>query len=108
MRMEPAMFHELLLRVAPRIQKFVHHRQPLEPGIRLAIALRYLVTGISYKSLQFSFCVVQNTISLFIPEVCQAVIDEHQDEVFDFPTIPGGWREAGTIHAQRWNFHRYM
>ena len=38
--------------------------------------VQYLASGNSYKSLQYSFRVAHNTISLFIPEVCQALTDE--------------------------------
>ena len=53
MRMEPAMFHELLLRVTPRISKGQGGpcRRPVEPGLKLAITLRFLATRNSYHSL---------------------------------------------------------
>ena len=70
MRMQPAMFYELLQRITPRIRKSTRYRKPLEPGLKLAITLRYLASGNSCKSLQYSFRVAHNTISLFIPEVC--------------------------------------
>ena len=76
MRMQTAMFHELLQRITPRIQKSTRYRKPLEPGLKLATALRYLASGNSYKSQQYFFRVAHTTISLFIPVVCQALIDE--------------------------------
>ena len=55
-RVTPAMFYELLQRISPRITKMVtRFRRPLEPGLKLAIALRYMATGNSYHSLQYSF-----------------------------------------------------
>ena len=84
MRMQPAMFFELLQRITPRIRKSTCYRKPLEPGLKLAITLRYLASRNSYKSLQYSFSVAHNTTSLFITEVCQALIDEYEDEVFTF------------------------
>ena len=69
MRMKPVMFRELLERVGPRITKNETNRKPLEPGLKLAITLRYLATGETYRSLQFAFRVPHNTISLFVPEV---------------------------------------
>ena len=103
MRMQPAMFYELLQRITPRIRKSTRYRKPLEPGLKLAITLRYLASGNSYKSLQYSFRVAHNTISLFIPEVCQALIDE--DEVFAFPTNADEWKEVAQKYGERWNFH---
>ena len=77
MRIDRDTFHKILTRVGPRIEKQdTFWRRALEPGLKLAITLRYLATGNSYKSLQYGFRVVFNTISIFITEVCQAIIDE--------------------------------
>ena len=81
------------------------YRKPLEPGLKLAITLRYLASRNSYKSLQYSFRVAHNTISLFIPEVCQALIDEYEDEVFAFSTNADEWKEVAQKYGERWNFH---
>jgi len=48
----------------------------LEPGLKLAITLRYLATGNSYKSLQYGFRVSFSAISLLILEVFEAIIEE--------------------------------
>ena len=48
MRMEPGMFHELLLRLTPRLTKMdTHYRRALEPGLKLAITLRYMATTLT-------------------------------------------------------------
>ena len=55
-RMLQAMFQELLAKVVPRITKQdTFWRKALEPGLRIAITLRYLATGNSYKSLMYGF-----------------------------------------------------
>ena len=52
MRMEPSMFREVLIRLSDRIRKkTTNFREPLEPGLKLAITLRHLATGESYRSL---------------------------------------------------------
>ena len=87
------MFQELLLRVDPRIEKLhTWYRQPMEPGLKLAITLRHLATGDRYKSLVYSFRVAHNTICLFLPEVCAAIMAEYADEVFAIPTTPEEWQ----------------
>ncbi|KAL5005441.1 hypothetical protein ScPMuIL_018897 [Solemya velum] len=68
LRVEPALWQELLDRVGPRITKSQRYRAPLDPGLKLAITLRYLATGASYRDLAFAFRVANNTISLFIPD----------------------------------------
>ena len=62
-------------------------RRPLEPGLKLAVTLRHMATGNSYKSLEYGFRVPHNTISLFVPEVCRAIIDEFQFEVLVDDTV---------------------
>ena len=73
LRMSPEMFLELVQRISPRITK-KGPRRPLEPGIQLAITLRFLATGCGFKALEFDFRVGQSTITLFVPEVCYLFI----------------------------------
>ena len=75
MRMEPQAFHEILTRIAPRISKAP------TPGLKLAITLRFLAKGNSYKLLQFGFRVAHKSICEFMPAVCQAIIDDLSNEV---------------------------
>lgn len=79
-------------------------RPPLAAGLKLAITLRYLATGDSYRSLAFGFRVAHNTISKFVGEVCQAIIDEYRDECFQTPNTPDGWREVAERFQHRWNW----
>ena len=105
MRMDPQTFHELLTRIAPRISKQdTNYRKALPPGLKLAITLKFLATGNSYKSLQFGFRVAHNTICKFIPAVCQAIIDELSNEMLMCPTTPEEWKSKAQIFHNRWNF----
>ena len=102
--MEPAMFREFLDRIEPRITKqTINMRIPLEPGVKLAITLTYLATGSSYKTLAFAFRVASNTISLFIPEVADAIVSEYGDLVA-MPDSQDGWRAVARGFSSRWNF----
>lgn len=70
LRMPTEMFDEILQRVGPRIAKQnTFYRNPLEPGLKLAITLRHLASGAKYRSMQYGWRVPHNTISVFIPEV---------------------------------------
>ena len=54
LRVPPELFMELIERVGPRLQKQdTFWRKALDPRIRFALALRYMATGNSYKSLQW-------------------------------------------------------
>lgn len=56
LRVEPAMFDELLNRIGPRITKQnTFYRKSLDPGLKLACTLRHLATGNSYRSLAYDF-----------------------------------------------------
>ena len=47
---------------------------------------------------------LHNTISSTIPEVCDAIFSEYQDELLTFPTTPDQWKEKATQFSRR-NFH---
>ena len=86
-RMEPEMFDEILARITPRIKKQdTNFKKAIEPGLKLAVTLRFLATGEACKSLGTTFRVGMNTISLFVPEVCEAIIQEYLQEVVVLPT----------------------
>ncbi|XP_072167313.1 putative nuclease HARBI1 [Diadema setosum] len=104
LRVEPDLFFELVRQVGPRIEKSAKGRAPLQPGLKLAITLRFLATGNSFRSLGFSFRVAHNTISIFIPEVCQAIVEEYRQEVFDTQSTPDEWRRKAKVFQDRWNF----
>ena len=99
------MFDELLTRVGPGITKHnTHYREALDPGLKLALTLRHLASGTKYHSMSYGWRVPHSTISLLIPKVCQAIIDEYKDEVMKCPTTPEEWRAISDTFAERWNF----
>lgn len=62
MRMSPEMFDELLARVGPRITKQqTWYREPLEPGMKLALTLRHLASGSKYAVMKFGWRILHNT-----------------------------------------------
>ena len=74
------MSDELLTRVGPRIS-MQNTTEALDPGLKLALNLRHLASGTKYHSMSYGWRVPHNIISLLIPKVCQAIIDEYKDEV---------------------------
>lgn len=80
-RMSVEDFDYLLELVTPLIQKKdTVMRKALTPLERLCVTLRYLATGDSYKSLMYLFRIPANTISLIIPEVCDAIYSVLKNE----------------------------
>ena len=80
------------------------YRRPLEPGLKIAMTLRFLATGDSFQSMEFNWRAVHNTISMFIPEVCHAIVEEYAEEVFRTPTTTDGWLEIAQGFQDKWNF----
>jgi hypothetical protein len=94
-RISPELFEELLQQVGPRLmKKDMFMIKALEPGPRLAIALRYMATGDSYKSLSYSFRVALNTISSIVAETCEVIIEEYMEEVMTCPSTRDEWKEV--------------
>ena len=105
LRLDEDLFNEIVERVRPYLEKkTTWWRDPLEVGLRVAITLRFLATGNSYKSLGYAFRVAANTISLIIPETCRAIIDAYAEEVITLPTTPQKWKEIAQVFEERWNF----
>ena len=91
-------------RVGPRIEKQdTNFRKALEPGMKLAITLRFLATGNSYKSLMFQFRVAHNTICNFIPDVCEAIFEEYNREVIVCPASSEEWLKVAEGFEKCWN-----
>jgi len=104
LRMPAEMFDELVNRVGPRCHKIdTNCRKALEPGLKIAITMRHLASGDKYPTLQYDFRVPRNTISLFIPEVCQAIVDEYKVEAISCPTTPDEWRPIADNFQRKWN-----
>lgn len=109
LRLTPKIFREVLQRIEGSITKQDNnYREPLSPGLKLAITLRYLATGDSYHSLMYGFRVAHNTISKFIPEVCEAIIAEFGQELVPTPTKPEDWKNIAQKFSDRWNFHHCL
>ncbi|XP_047034656.1 protein ANTAGONIST OF LIKE HETEROCHROMATIN PROTEIN 1-like [Helicoverpa zea] len=90
-RMSPSDFKFLLHKITFMIEKQqTRLRMPIPAKIRLAITLRYLATGDSYKSLHYLFKVSTPAISLIIPEVCKAINSVLKDQI-KLPQTPAEW-----------------
>ena len=106
LRMDRPLFMDILSRIEHRIRRQdTNFKMSLEPGLRLAITLRFLATGEAYRSLSIAFRVSANAISLLVPETCEAIIQEYMEEVLICPSTPEGWRAVAQEFGQMWNFH---
>lgn len=73
-RVSPEQFDILLAKVAPAIRKKdTHMRKSVSAETRLAITLRFLSSGDSFRSLMLLFRVAHNTISCIVSTTCKAI-----------------------------------
>ena len=94
LRVPPDMFDELLGRLGPLIAKQdTPYRKSLEQDLKLVMTMRHLASRDRYASMKFDYRVPHNTMSVCIREVCQALIDEYNDECIQCPTTAAEWRE---------------
>ena len=64
---------------------------PISPEERLDIRLQFLATGETYKSLMYQYRVSQVSISRFVPEVCQVIIESFLEEYISLPDSKEKW-----------------
>ncbi|KAJ8019743.1 Protein ALP1-like [Holothuria leucospilota] len=87
LRITPDLFQEMVEKLTPRLQKqSTFMREPLQVGLKLAATLRFLATGNSYPSLQYSF----------------------RDEVLRCPKTEEEWEEVAARFSSRWNYHNCL
>ena len=105
-RMTVGDFDELLALVSDTIRKqTTNMRDPIFPGERRAVRLRFLAAGGSMKSVAESYRIGYATIRKIIPEVCEAIWSEVGPTVLAF-TTPSEWRKMaiGKISRPSGNF----
>ena len=72
--MSPIVFEELLSFVSPIIVKqSTAMRGPISPSERLAVTLRYLVTGDAQCTVAASYRISPSAVSRIITETCDAI-----------------------------------
>ena len=103
-RMNQTLFNEIVERTTPLIEKkTTWWRAPIPPGLRVAVTLRFLATGSSYKTLGYAFRVAFNTISLIVPETCRAIISVYGDSELKLPQSAEEWEQVAQRYEERWN-----
>lgn len=75
-------FEYLLRKIEPYIsKKDTKWRKAIPAKERLAVTLRFLATGDSFKSLHYLFKISPQLISNIVPEVCTALIKVLEDSI---------------------------
>jgi len=76
----------------------------LEPGLKLAITLRYLATQNSYKSLQYGLRIAHSTICMLTVEICKAIMKEYSAKVTKCPVTLQEWKAVAESFSTKRNF----
>ena len=74
--MPPAMLDEIVQKLTPRLtNKYTNFRKSLEPGLQVAITIRHMALGTTYKNMQYDWRVPHNCISVIVTKL--GVKDPH-------------------------------
>jgi hypothetical protein len=105
LRMPPHIFDELLTILYDHlVKKTTKMRDPLEPGLKLAMTLRHLATGATYTSMQYGWRVPPNTISVVVREVCNVINQVMRQQYVKCPVVADEWKVIADQFWTRWNF----
>ena len=89
----------------PKItKKTTRFRLPISPEEKLAITLRFLAIGETYKSLMYQYRVSEVSISRFVPEVCQVIIESFMEEYMSLPDSKEKWLSVAKEFEEKWQF----
>ena len=104
LRIAPALFDEILQRILPIIEKQrTRFREPICPGLQLALVLRHLATGDKYPSLSYAFRCSRSSICRIVPTVCKAIVAAYKDEVMACPVSIEEWKTISDLFEKQWN-----
>ncbi|XP_068735594.1 uncharacterized protein [Montipora capricornis] len=107
--MKPADFHTILRRVKYIEADITSHQilggnKVVTPPERLALALRFLATGETYRSLSFQFRISKAAISYIIKHVCDAIVKHMGPHFLKVPSPPEEWLAVANKFKQKWQY----
>ena len=104
-RLNSQQFEFILKKIAKLITKNETLMRPsIKPAERLAVTLRYLATGETFKSLEYSFRISRTLISSIVTECCEAIYRTLRSEYLKAPTTQEEWLAIAKTFEERWNF----
>ena len=101
-RMDRLHFQFLVERLYPRLIKRVTvMRKSIKPDEQFCLFLKYIVSGESFRSLEYQFRISRLSISRVISTI--AIIHEMQDAYLKTPNTVEEWLLISEKFSQRWN-----
>lgn len=106
MRMTHDDFVEILRLIEPDItpRQVTGGHKVITAAERLTLAIRFLATGETYRSLSFQFRISRAAISYIVTEVCEAIEKNLGPKYLKFPTTHEEWVHIASQFEKRWNF----
>lgn len=89
--------------IKPLITKVHFTREPLDPGLRLSLTLRYLASGDNMASLHYLYRVGKSTVPKIIVETTEAIWLTLQSQVLPPPAVQT-WTKIAEDFENKWNF----
>ena len=106
-RMTPELLDSLLEKVRPAIEKKDTVMRPAIPAkVRLMVTLRYLTSGANFKVLEDIFRIHRTSITMIVPEVCEALWSALAKDHVSCPKTPEEWLEKAKRFDEQWNYPR--
>ncbi|XP_028970631.1 uncharacterized protein LOC114829506 [Esox lucius] len=103
-RLDRGQFDLLLCKIGAKIARMeTNYRAPISPAERLAICLRFLATGDSYRTIAYSYRVGRSTVSNIVSTVSKAIWDGLVHEYMPVPKEED-WRAIAEDFQEKWNF----
>ncbi|XP_059147843.1 uncharacterized protein LOC131953030 [Physella acuta] len=102
-RMNRDTFEYILNNIRPYIEKQSSFRKCISPEERLAVTLRYLSTGLAFRSLAFSYRIAHSTIAKIIYETCDAIWNCFTEKHMPVPTAVM-LEQCAKDYEDLWNF----
>ena len=104
LRMSKEHFEDLFTIVGHRENYWSPIRAKITPAKRLALTIRYLVTGNSQISLYFIFHLGKSTTCLILRETCEALWNSLMPQYVKSPSTETEWKGVSNQFECLWNF----
>ena len=111
MRMSYESFKKVLGFIEPYItpkDSAVIGAQLIRPGKRLMLAIRFLATGETYRSLSLQFRVSERSISYIIDEVTKAIVQYIGKDYIKIPSTLEDWLKISETFLSGWKFRNCL
>lgn len=105
LRMPPSTFDTLLEHVRPVIERQdTPFRSAISAHDRLAMTVRFLANGDTFRRLSFNFLLGRSTAGMIVKDTCIALWEKLQPIYMRFPDTQQAWKKIAAEMESFWNF----